>query len=268
MSGAYIKEYVRDILDCKIGYCTYGHGPINMLMICGGVGCYKKDWPEHVISEFDENLVTIVCIDPPGYGVSRPPERKASVTRCLKDAQYCLELMKQIKKTPFTVVGWSEGSRTAIHVGGQGNELVEKMVLIAGSTKVDQRGVVIFRGMKNTDQWLPNARESYLEHYSEDFLRKQWGDICDLVIEVYDMLGGVFLAHDVLPKLKCPVLLINGAHDKFIMDPKFIMERVQDVRLITHAQANHDVHIKYPKWFVQTVCDFMGITNNNNVITK
>uniref|UniRef100_A0A0M3IXC1 Alpha/beta hydrolase n=1 Tax=Ascaris lumbricoides TaxID=6252 RepID=A0A0M3IXC1_ASCLU len=38
-------------------------------------GCYKKDYPDCVLSAFNPSVYTIVCIDPPGYGTSRPPDR-------------------------------------------------------------------------------------------------------------------------------------------------------------------------------------------------
>lgn len=83
-------------------------------------GCYKKDYPEHVLRAFDSLVYTIVCIDPPGYGKSRPPDRfgffftrefilwslsflkivkfrifrKQEVNRCMKDAGFCIKLME------------------------------------------------------------------------------------------------------------------------------------------------------------------------------
>jgi hypothetical protein len=35
--------------------------------------------------------------------------------------------------------------------------------------------------MRNTDQWLPSAKEVYLQHYSEEFLKEQWAALCDVV---------------------------------------------------------------------------------------
>ena len=37
--------------------------------------------------------------------------------------------------------------------------------------------------MKNTDQWLAASREPYLRHYDNAFLKKQWADLCDVVVE-------------------------------------------------------------------------------------
>jgi len=57
-------------------------------------GCYKKDYPESMLSAYDPEAVTIICIDPPGYGTSRPPDRKQEINRCKKDAGYCIKLME------------------------------------------------------------------------------------------------------------------------------------------------------------------------------
>ncbi|KHJ97134.1 hypothetical protein OESDEN_02897 [Oesophagostomum dentatum] len=119
-NSAAVSEATTTIDGLNIGYCTYGNGPKAVLCICGAVGSYKKDWPASILRQFDPSLVTIVCIDPPGYGTSRPPDRVQEVNRCMKDAGLCLKLMEQLELTPFTVMGWSEGSRTAIHVAGQG----------------------------------------------------------------------------------------------------------------------------------------------------
>lgn len=65
-----VVEDVTQILDRQIGYCRYGHGPNKYLFVPGGVGCYKKDYPETMLRAFDPEKNTIVCIDPPGYGTS------------------------------------------------------------------------------------------------------------------------------------------------------------------------------------------------------
>jgi pimeloyl-ACP methyl ester carboxylesterase len=155
-----ITEEIIEIGDRKIGYERYGHGPMNFLFICGGVGellshlinllvilgCYKKDYPENVLRAFDPNFFTIVCIDPPGYGESRPPDRKQEINLNKKDAQFGIALMENLKLTPFAVLGWSEGGRTAIHLAHQAPKLCSHVVLLSTSTKVDFRGDMAFKG--------------------------------------------------------------------------------------------------------------------------
>uniref|UniRef100_A0A915M646 AB hydrolase-1 domain-containing protein n=1 Tax=Meloidogyne javanica TaxID=6303 RepID=A0A915M646_MELJA len=99
-----------------------------------------------MLSAYDPEAVTIICIDPPGYGTSRPPDRKQEINRCKKDAGYCIKLMETLELTPFAVLGWSEGGRTAIHVGGQGKTLVSHIILLSTSTQVDFRGDMAFKG--------------------------------------------------------------------------------------------------------------------------
>lgn len=36
-------------------------------------------------------------------------------------------------------------------------------------------------GMRDANQWLPNAMEEYLKHYPKEFVQKQWADLCDVV---------------------------------------------------------------------------------------
>ncbi|KAI1728558.1 alpha/beta hydrolase fold domain-containing protein [Ditylenchus destructor] len=252
-----VIEDVCEILDSNIGYCRYGHGPTNYLFICGGVGCYKKDYPENVLRAFDPEIATIVCIDPPGYGTSRPPDRQQEVNRCKKDAAYCIALMEKLNLTPFVVLGWSEGGRTAVHVGGQGKTLVTHMILLSTSTKVDFRGDMAFKGMRNTDQWMSAAKEVYLAHYTPEFLKVQWAALCDVVSQVYRDLGGRFPSDFVLPTLKIPVLIINGGMDRFIMDPKLLTEKLANSKVEIHAQGGHDLHIKYSKWFASKITTFI-----------
>ncbi|GMT22198.1 hypothetical protein PFISCL1PPCAC_13495, partial [Pristionchus fissidentatus] len=246
------------INDISIGYCRYGSGPNYLLCICGAVGCYAKDFPYALISRFDPALMTVICMDPPGLGTSNSVPRKQEVMRCLKDSEFAVKLMQGLELTPFTVCGWSEGSRTAVHVAGRGPALVKKMILMASGTRITAQGVEVFKGLRNTDQWHPLMKKAYLDHCSEDFLRKQWADICDLVVEVYQMLGGRFPADAVLNRITQPSLIMTGGQDKFCNDPKAnFLNILKNARLETQLHGQHDFHVKYQKWFVEKVQEFV-----------
>ncbi|CAJ0920151.1 unnamed protein product, partial [Mesorhabditis belari] len=192
MTHSEYSEHFAEIDGQKIGYSKYGHGATNMLTICGGVGCYAKDWPLSTLEHFDPEKYTIISIDPPGYGKSRPPERVQNVFRCQKDAVICMKLMEQLELLPFTAVGWSEGSRTALHLAANGIQKINRCVAMAATTRIEKRAVEVTKGMKNTDLWLPADREPYLKHCSNEFFKKQWADIMDTAEECYNMLGGRF----------------------------------------------------------------------------
>ncbi|VDM95224.1 unnamed protein product [Thelazia callipaeda] len=268
MNTCQITESVVIIDEQKIGYCTYGHGKYRMMFICGGVGCYKKDFPEKVLKAFSSDKYTIVCIDPPGYGTSRPPDRQQEINRCMKDASFCLKLMKHLNLTPFSVLGWSEGARTAIHVAGQGKNLVNSMVLLAAGTRIDLRGCRVFRGMRNTEQWMPDAVEVYLQHYPKEFVTKQWADLCDVVQQVYESLGGRFPSDYVLPSLKIPVLVLIGGMDRFCVDPSYFTTVLSNCKIQKHSLGGHDFHLKYPRWFADNVAAFLTDPKNELFTTN
>uniref|UniRef100_A0A0M3ILW0 AB hydrolase-1 domain-containing protein n=1 Tax=Ascaris lumbricoides TaxID=6252 RepID=A0A0M3ILW0_ASCLU len=166
-----IHEDTTIINDLKIGYCIYGHGENRMLFICGGVGMY----PIFFL------CVLLFTLYYKNYAMMLLNFRKQEVNRCMKDAGFCIKLMEHLHMTPFSVVGWSEGSRTAIHVANQGKQYVKSMILLSAGSRVDYRGAGIFRGMRNTEQWLPDAMEAYLKFYSKEYVTKQWADLCDVV---------------------------------------------------------------------------------------
>ncbi|VIO94966.1 Alpha/beta hydrolase, putative [Brugia malayi] len=258
-----IMESITTIDEQKIGYCRYGRGEHNMLFICGGVGCYKKDFPEKVLNAFNPKFCSIVCIDPPGYGTSRPPNRRQEVNRCMKDAPFCIKLMQQLNLTPFTVLGWSEGCRTAIHVAARGKQLVNNMILLSAATRIDSRAARVTYGMRNTDQWLPDTMKAFLPYYPEEFVKKQWTDLCNVIQQVYDLLGGRFPSDYILPSLKIPVLVLNGGMDRFCNDPKYFATVIPNCKLDGHFLGGHDFHIKYPRWFADHVSTFLKESGNH-----
>ncbi|CAJ0958855.1 unnamed protein product, partial [Mesorhabditis belari] len=261
MTHSEYSEHFAEIDGQKIGYSKYGHGATNMLTICGGVGCYAKDWPLSTLEHFDPEKYTIISIDPPGYGKSRPPERVQNVFRCQKDAVICMKLMEQLELLPFTAVGWSEGSRTALHLAANGIQKINRCVAMAATTRIEKRAVEVTKGMKNTDLWLPADREPYLKHCSNEFFKKQWADIMDTAEECYNMLGGRFPCDALLPRITCPVLLLNGGQDWFHGDQKEIMSRIKDVKMETQLHGGHDFHLKYPKWVVDKIERFITETS-------
>ncbi|VDK57166.1 unnamed protein product [Anisakis simplex] len=254
-----ITENTTVINDTKIGYSIYGNGLNKMLFICGGVGCYKKDYPLSLQKSFNPSNYTIVCIDPPGYGTSRPPDRKQEVNRCMKDASFCIKLMQYLKMIPFTVLGWSEGSRTAIHVADQGRfgSLIKSVILLSAASRIDYRGVQVFKGMRNTEQWLSHTMDSYLEFYSKEFVSKQWADLCDIFEEVYNLLGGRFPCDYVLANIKIPVLILNGGMDRFCADPNYFKSVLNNCKIESHLLGGHDFYMKYPRWFSERLEEFL-----------
>ncbi|KAI6238484.1 putative alpha/beta hydrolase [Aphelenchoides fujianensis] len=283
-----IVEDRAQIDDVSIGYQRYGQGPEKFIFICGGVGSYKKDFPEQVLRAFDPNLFTIVCLDPPGYGTSQPPVRKQERNRCKMDAKYCIGLMKATYGIDALLRARLERRRTrvgkhGVHVAHQGGpQLVKRAVLIAATTRIDERTDRAFLNLRNTDGWMDEMKDPFLRHMDEDFLRVQWAAICDVVHEfvlfflrliqlnhrVYLNYGGRFPSDLLLGQLKVPVLVVSGGMDRFIMDQKQLTQMIPNARQEVHAQGGHDFYVRAPRWLALKVTTFVNETPNGKSAAK
>ena len=52
------------------------------------------------------------------YGLSRPPNRVFDLDFFGRDADDAMALMKHLDLTPFSMLGWSDGGITAMHIAG------------------------------------------------------------------------------------------------------------------------------------------------------
>lgn len=58
----------------KINYLTVGNGPKKVLCFPGALGTIWSDFKPQV-EGLDSQKFTVLVWDPPGHGLSRPPER-------------------------------------------------------------------------------------------------------------------------------------------------------------------------------------------------
>lgn len=81
----------------NVWFDVYGSGPKAVLLIPGGIGTGRTDFYEQLEGneplDFDE--LTLVAVDPPGNGRSRPPVRKYGKDCYETDAQ-CYQKIMQV----------------------------------------------------------------------------------------------------------------------------------------------------------------------------
>jgi pimeloyl-ACP methyl ester carboxylesterase len=96
---------------------------------------------------WDLSQFTLVSWCPPGYGHSRPPDRRVNADMNKHDANCALALMQvpfhinsfcfefyvfqHLGLLPFSVVGWSEGGRTCTHLAYTAPKHVRKIVIFS-----------------------------------------------------------------------------------------------------------------------------------------
>lgn len=80
-----------------INYLKVGDGDKVLLLCPGAIGTIWSDFKPQIES-LDRKRFTIVAWDPPGYGKSRPPNRKFTTKFYEEDADACREFLNVIFK--------------------------------------------------------------------------------------------------------------------------------------------------------------------------
>ncbi|CAG2174205.1 unnamed protein product [Oppiella nova] len=84
-----------DINGWPVWYEKFGSGPDVLLLIPGAIGTGRSDFMPQLEGDhaFDQDKYTLICIELPGWGRSRPPERRYDRNVYLNDADCALKLM-------------------------------------------------------------------------------------------------------------------------------------------------------------------------------
>ena len=152
-----IEEAKVQIDDVLINYARSGHGRHFVLCLPGSLGEYglhygrrrSGSWDTDfadVLRRFDGDQFTLVGWDAPGYGKSRPPDRRCSIDSNRLDADYAHGLMQRLQLTPYSLIGWSDGGATALCIAHKYAREVRKVVTMGATAYITQDMCRIYRG--------------------------------------------------------------------------------------------------------------------------
>ncbi|XP_054157035.1 valacyclovir hydrolase-like [Oppia nitens] len=254
------SDFVQ-INDWPIWYDKYGTGPQPLLMIPGGIGTGQTDFYEQLegddILDFDQ--LTIIAVEPPGYGRSRPPNRRYDSNVYDTDAECCYQLMKHLGFDTFHVIGWSDGARSAITLVCKYPEAVTKLVVTNIFAFADNKTLSVLKSNQTVDRWHQDRVKCYLRSYKDTVeIQRMW----DRQIRFMEHMR-TYLPNDPneekYKSIKCPVLVIQGDKDHITSaeHSEYIMKRVSTAELHRFANGSHDLHQRYSATFKKVVEDFL-----------
>lgn len=55
------------------------------------------------------------------------------------------------------------------------------VIIIFRQNEIFNKLLAKISGMRNTDQWLPDTMKAFLPYYSEEYVKKQWIDLCNVI---------------------------------------------------------------------------------------
>lgn len=184
----------------------------------------------------------MICIDPPGFGRSWPPN-KVFKDWHKNDAETILKLMINLEIRKFSVLGFSDGGRTAIWLSATHKDYIDKLIICSCNayfTMTEKRKLI---AVKNIYDWNSDRRDLYMNIYG-DQLQSIWSQYLDAVINT-------FVPRSVLNQITSKTLILHGGND--LMAPKqhahFIKNNIKNSKVIIFDHLSHNIHHENSKEF-------------------
>ncbi|CAG2109203.1 unnamed protein product [Medioppia subpectinata] len=138
-----------------VWYEKFGSGPKPVLLISGAMGTGRTDYMPQLDGEheLDFEKFTIIAVEAPGWGRSRPPMRKYCTNVYNNDAQCFQAVMQSLGYERYSIIGWSDGAKVALLMAVQYSQCVESLVLTGISTHITDRCLRFFRSAQNIGCW-------------------------------------------------------------------------------------------------------------------
>ncbi|KYN43712.1 Valacyclovir hydrolase [Trachymyrmex septentrionalis] len=244
----------------------------NTLLTFYSLGCrkfavyqIKRDVSGSIWTDFKpqmENLnvdgLTIVAWDPPGYGKSRPPDRTFPDDFFQRDATWAYNLMKTLGYSKFSLIGWSDGGITSLLLASAYPDSVYRMVVFGANAYIHPDETKIYENIRDINKWSEKMRIPMIQIYGEDYFQKMWSDWIDAVLRLYEKQNGD-LCKQVLPKIKCPTLIIHGAKDAMVLPehPTYLKQNIANSKLHIFEKGAHNLHLRYSEEFNNLVTNFL-----------
>ncbi|XP_076655009.1 serine hydrolase BPHL-like [Halictus rubicundus] len=251
------QERKVNVDGVDINYVKVGAGDHPVLLLPGAAGSVWTDFKPQ-IEGLDRKKFTVVACDPAGYGKSRPPHRTFPDDFFKRDAVHARNLMKVLGFPKFSLVGWSDGGIISLIIAGTFPEDVRKLVSVAANAYVTPQEVEIYNKFRDIDSWSEKMRAPLIEIYGVDYFREIWTGWVDAIVRIAKKQNGD-LCKDLLPKIRCPTLIIQGSKDPMVLPehPLYLKEHISGAKLKIFENGAHNLHLRYPKEFNDLVTEFL-----------
>ncbi|XP_043245952.1 valacyclovir hydrolase-like [Amphibalanus amphitrite] len=243
--------------DTLINYEKAGSGSTVALCIPGALGSALSDFSPQLKSLAGPEL-TLIAIDLPGYGLSRPPPRRFGPDFYTDDARVAGDLMEALGYERYHVLGWSDGGNSAVILAALRPQSVTKLVIWgANAYYTDKLGNVV-KAMRNIEDWPEADRAPMLELYGEDYFRSMWTEWVDVTLAFKDVSNGTCMRET--REVQCPTLVVHGAKDEYfeMEDPEYFVKNIPNAKLHVFPEAKHNLHIEYADEFNKVVAEFLA----------
>ncbi|RWS05025.1 valacyclovir hydrolase-like protein [Dinothrombium tinctorium] len=245
-----------DVNGISIHYEKVGRGPNVVLLLPGGLGSTRTDFDEQ-LKEFDRLDFTTIAWDPPGFGYSRPPERSYTKDVFVEDAKLAHQMMKNLGYERYSVVGWSDGGKTALIMAFLFPENVQKLVVFGVIMYGTRQTWLILNQTKSVAVWSGKRRKAFEKVYG-DQLESLWSHHVESM-QTCGAISNVNQHEKEIMTIKCPVFALHGDVDPIVKydQVEYLKKLVPHARIHRFPKGSHDMHIAFADEFNEMVQEFL-----------
>ena len=259
--------------DVPLFYEKAGCGKHPLLCIPGALGTTKTDF-EPQLEYFGQSgsTFTVVAFDPRGQGLSRPPERlfqTAPIHYLKQDAMDAHILMEKLGFSRYSVLGWSDGGVSGIHLAASQPESVRSLVVWGANAYVSAQDMELFSQTEDISNWSESMRVSMETIYGGQ-LQELWTSWVHSMRQVYDHYvstrkeendeGGGDLCLREVGMVKCPSLVLHGDKDPLVpaFHPTYLKQNLRNSEIYNFPSGKHNIHIRFAQEFNAVVESFLS----------
>jgi 3-oxoadipate enol-lactonase len=220
-----------------------------IVLVHGGTATAAHDWGATVDDLARDHHV--VCFDHRGHGGSPDHGGDLALRRFAADLPHVLRRLGLVRAT---FVGFSMGANTVLHLLVRRPELADAAVVVGGSATGDPAHV---RAIAADPAWPGSLRRLVHEvDPSTDY----WHRLRSQLLE--DWACHTELAPDALARVRCPVLVVNGADDpvQSVSVARHLAGSLPDARLEVVPGAGHAVAWDQPEHFLDLLRTYLAAT--------
>ncbi|XP_050058808.1 valacyclovir hydrolase-like [Aphis gossypii] len=242
----------------EINYFKIGNGPQKLLIFPGALGQVTNFEP--LIENFDRKKYTIYIWDPPGYGLSRPPNRDFSPGFLYRDADCAIALMEALCIDRYSMLGWCNGGCTALIAASKAADRVEKLVVWSCNAYVTSKDLEFYETTRDVYAWCEKRRLPQFQMYGEKYVSDTWSGWIDAFHKILDEDDGD-VCRGVLAEINAPTLILHGSEDDLvpIEHAVYLHDNIKGSTLEVFPGGKHILHILFPEKFNSLVDNFLTI---------
>lgn len=216
-------------MGTPINYVKAGNGPNTVLCFPGALGTIWSDFQPQIMNMNKEKF-TVIAFDPPGYGQSRPPNRKFDENFYKHDAKIASEFMNTIGIRKYSLLGWSDGGISSIILAAENPTSVDKLIIWGANSFVLPEDIAAFESLRDINDWSPKMKEPLTKLYGEAGLQNMWNEWCDTMINIKRKGGNICMEH--VARVSCPTLILHGAKDPLVTaeHPNYLNANIKNSR--------------------------------------